>query len=168
MWCDAFDLDLAKIIPAAIVITDRIPPSVVLRTFGHVTDGALNHPSVWHSAHGMTAFFTLGAGRPAPLHYVSFEAVVACTFTEAIRDCWGHDYRIVVDGAEVWDGVEVFRRWVQPLMHHHRGWIPLHPIAVRRLEQQVCASLATATRRIHMVVARHQRQQLTDDVEERA
>jgi hypothetical protein len=158
VWCDDFDLDLARILPAAIAITDRIPASVVLRTFGHAADdGTLNHPAVWHTGHGLTAYFTLGAGRPAPLHCVTFDDVVACTFTDAIRDCWCHDYRIVVDGAEVWDGTDVFHRFMQPLLYHYRGWLPLHDLAVRRLEQQVCVSLAGATRRMHQAITKHAR-----------
>jgi hypothetical protein len=154
VWCDTFDLDLARVLPEAIAIVARIPDRVELRTFGYTTDGRLNHPMVWNTGHGSTAYFTLGSGRPAPPHYVTFDELVTCTFTEAIRDCWVHGYVIVVDGAEIWDGVEATRRWFQPLLYHHRRWIFLSGPALRRIEQQVCASLADATRRLERLVAR--------------
>jgi hypothetical protein len=46
---------------------------------------------------------------------------------------------------------------MQPLLYHYRGWLPLHDLAVRRLEQQVCVSLAGATRRMHQAITKHAR-----------
>lgn len=118
MWCDDFDCDLPKVVPGAReAIGDAA--GIQLCTHGKTTHGRLNHPDVWNSYEGMVAFF--GFRTPAkPPSYVTVAPIVRCTFWEAVRDWWGHDFRMLVEGEEIlpygnW-------RWLEPIMWSTRGW----------------------------------------------
>lgn len=120
MWCDDFDMDLPKVVPAARKALGEIG-DLELHTYGHVTGGKLNHPSVWNHSLGMVAFF----GRPGrvgkPASYYTNDPLVPCTLWEALRDAWCHNFVLLFENDPVWHGEQawpIFER----LMYHTRGW----------------------------------------------
>ena len=159
MWCDDFDMDLPKVVPDAMPILARVPDSVILRTHGHEYEGKLNHPTCWNTYGGLAAYFTLTPGPVGPVegwrgHGIAPEPCVtnnpidACTFTEAIRECWCHDFMFVCDGTVIWDAQPAFRKLFEPLMYHVRGWRRLDEDRAARLRRQVCVQLTLATERM--------------------
>ncbi len=163
MWCDDFDCDLPKVVPEAMPIVAQIPDSVILRTHSHLTDGKLNHPSCWHTDLGVTAFFTLAGGYTgpslgwsfgsiAPPGYVTDSPIVACTFTEAVRDLWVHDLAMVVDGVLVWDAQKMWSAAFEPLMYHVRGWHTRTDAEAAEYRRRTCASLEVAVRRMQQLI----------------
>ena len=120
MWCDDFDMDLPKVVPEARQALGKIG-DLEIATYGGVTGGKLNHPSVWNHERGMIAFF----GRPGrigkPAAYYTDKQPVPCTLWEALRDAWCHTYVILFEGVPIWDGEQAWRLF-ERLMWHTRGW----------------------------------------------
>jgi hypothetical protein len=158
MWCDAWDGDLYRLVPEARAIVAPVA-EVRLVTNGRMADGALSHPAVWHGDEGMLAWFArtnhepgwTGPGRVAPDVYWTDDPLVACTGEQAVRDCWGHHYAIILVPAwrRIWDMT-------------HQGWILMDLLSDARGIQRLDAG-AIAGRRglvIHSLeaaVARLQR-----------
>ncbi len=119
MWCDHFDGDLYKLIPEAQPIVAAVA-GVQLFTHGAADkDGKLNHPAVWNDYRGMIAFF--GTSTPhKPDAYWTDDPIVTCTAEEAIRDCFAHQYVIIMNRIPVWDGFR-FRNSYMDLLFDHRG-----------------------------------------------
>jgi hypothetical protein len=142
-WSDDFDTDLLRVIPRAADILDQV--TAPLWTYGHVTHGRLNHPSVWGSQHGFTAYFgTDDSGTWKPDSFVSDGQLVQCTWTEVARDAWVHDYLAVVDYEPVWDANRHAGLFLK-LMYDLRGITKLPDGEADRLRGQVLASLIAAT-----------------------
>lgn len=131
MWCDNFDLDLYKVLPEAREVLAPVK-DVKLYTHGRETHGTLNGPSCWNDYSGMIAFFGLLPTHIKPEGFWTDSGVVACTFEEAIRDCWPHSYTmllsIFVPGSgtqcvPIWNnGSPELRTDFQTLMFHTRKW----------------------------------------------
>jgi hypothetical protein len=146
MWCDDFDMDLPRVVPEALPILQRIPDSIVFRTHGHEWGGKLNHPSCWNTYDGLAAFFTLDPTRdPAPSGYMTGDPIVSCTWTEAVRDAWCHDFLLVVDGDAIFDFMRLYRTAFEPLMYHVRGWRQVSPREVFHARRRVVRALTNIT-----------------------
>ena len=156
MWCDDFDLDLSKILPDTPEILGATA-DVRLTTHGGRWAGVLNHPSVWACGRGLQAFF--GFRRPVlPDGYSTDSPIVACSFLEAMRDCWAHHYSIVVEGRLIWNSCELYLDFDR-LMSHERGWRHLSSRGVKRSKARVRNSVRLATLRfgrLHGATLAHQ------------
>lgn len=145
MWCDDFDMDLYKAIPEAKRILEPVK-DIPLFTHGSLTDGKLNHPSVWNGYHGTIAFF--GFENPAKLEgYWTDWPVIQCTFEEAVRDAWPHDYLIIVEREPVWDAFSL-RHQFDDIMWHIRGLDKESLRDIRPAKQKVLTSLASACQKV--------------------
>lgn len=153
MWCDDFDMDLLKVIPDAGKLLESVG-NVTLYTYGHSTDGKLNHPSVWSSYNSMVALF--GFESPdKPDHYVTWDPVVKCTFEEAIRDCWCHRYAIVVGGRHIWNTDTPFMiQDFDIIMGHVRGYAA-DETEFRQAQERVRDSLVRAVNELQALRAFH-------------
>lgn len=124
-WADDFDMDLPKVLPDLDDILGDTA-SMPLWTYGGTSHGRLNHPSVWGNPEGhMDAFFGLSpdtVGKPDS--YYTDDELVECTWREAVRDAWSHNYVIVVADRDVWDAWR-WRSWFTDLMYDLRGVRPL-------------------------------------------
>lgn len=155
MWCDTFDLDLYKVIPQA---RDVLAPlaGVHLYTHAGVHNGEMTHPACWNTNHGMAAFFGFQPTGIKPEAYWTNDAVVLCTFEEAIRDCWLHTYCLTMFAAgrahAIWDSQLVTNEFWD-LMGHVRGYKKIDDAMVKHLQANVLASLAKATHRLRVVMA---------------
>lgn len=111
MWCDSFDGDLLKLVPGAVEVLGETARVQLTTYCDRITDGAIDHPSVWNTHVGLAAFFwTAPEGRPGATWSTSAPEV-ACTFGEAVRDMWVHSGAIVVNRQVVWrPPVRVFTR----------------------------------------------------------
>lgn len=149
MWCDSFDADLLKVIPAAAEALGDTA-GVQLRTYSRTTDGKINLPSCWHTDAGLAAFFwTHPDGRP-PEGYVTDKPEVGCTFLEAVRDEWVHGQVVVVNRQLVWRPPEAL---MMRLMYDLRGWgSPLTDAVRAETRGHVLASLDQAARRLRVAV----------------
>lgn len=146
MWCDSFDIDLYKAVPAAREVLAPVK-DVVLFTHGHLTDEKLNHPSCWHTDHGMAAFFAF-RGEPAPEGYWTDSPVVRCTFEEAVRDLWVHSLVMVVERRLVWDASKLKFQFDR-LMY---GWHKHENADVERAQLDVIESIGDAVNRFRTLV----------------
>lgn len=107
-WSDDFDMDLPKVLPDWKECLGEAA-SIELRTHGGLSHGKLNHPSVWNSPDGMTAFCGLFLDAAKPDLYSTDRPLVSCTFAELVRDVWVHQCLVRVQGIAVID--------TQPLLH---------------------------------------------------
>lgn len=139
MWCDNFDLDLYKVLPEAHEILAPVK-DVKLYTHGRKTHGTLNGPSCWNHYLGLVAFFGFIPTHIKPEAFWTDSGVVACTFEEAVRDCWCHTYAVVLSvflpgrgpssgsghGSHcltIWNNsAPEMRRDFEILMYHTRKW----------------------------------------------
>lgn len=162
MWCERFDGDLYRLVPEARAIVAPVA-GFPLVTNGRLTDGALNHPSVWNHELGMIAWFAetdqapgwTGPGKVAPEVFWTHEPLVACTFEQAVRDCWVHHYAIVLVGTGsmnhaptvIWNTSRM--GWVlTDLLFHARGIRMMEPAAMEERRTIVTTSLAAAVARM--------------------
>jgi hypothetical protein len=146
-WSDDFDTDLLKVVPGAAAVLARAD-GVRLWTYGGTTHDRLNHPCVWGGNHGWSAFFgTHEGGWWLPGSYSPSKPLVECTWTEAVRDAWVHNYLIVVDGVPAWNNPRLNSVFTK-LMYDVRGWTPLPDDELDRMRGNVLASLIAATRQI--------------------
>lgn len=145
-WSDDFDMDLVKVVPN--VIEDLGPYAERrLWTVGHITNGRLNHPTVWNT-HG--AFVWLDEPKLSRDEHgwfniggcVSNSQVVECTWLELLRDQWPHSYAFVLLPNQTFFP-ESPRRHFDNLMYDLRGW--------RKDEE--AAELARKAARIWLVIA---------------
>lgn len=117
-WSDDFDMDLPKVVPGTRDLLGDLA-DLVLFTHGGSTHGRLNHPTVWNTEVGTTAFVGLQCPvKPAP--YVTMDPVVECTLWELVRDAWAHDYYVIFEGDTcIW-----IPQWqiFSELMNYTRGW----------------------------------------------
>lgn len=156
-WSDDFDMDLLKVIPGVEELLGE-SASLSLYTHGHTTFGRLNHPSVWNDYRGPVAFFglhrnaTTGLLGVKPPGYWTDEPIVECTFLEALRDCWPHTYRLVVEGAEVFDSFRLCPAF-EVLMFHIRGWKTVQEQSVERIQERVRRELTLARDRLVGLIA---------------
>jgi hypothetical protein len=142
-WSDDFDTDLLKVIQRAAGVLDQV--TARLWTYGHVSHGRLNHPSVWHTQLGPVAYFgTDTTGGWKPDHLRTDGRLVECTWTEVARDAWVHDYLIVVDYELIWDAHRHAGTFMK-LMYDLRGIRVLPGGEADRLRGEVLASLIAAT-----------------------
>ncbi len=145
MWCDKFDADLYKVVPRAREVIAPVA-DVKLYTFGHLTEGKLNHPATWHGYPTMLAFFGFSPetiGKPDA--YWTDDPVVECTFEEAMRDCWSHDYGILINSFVVWDSLALQTRFYD-LMFHIRGQKVLPEARLEQVQGAVLNSVRRAVR----------------------
>lgn len=145
MWCDKFDADLCRVVPRAREVIAPVA-EVKLYTYGHTTEGKLNGPAVWHGYPTMLAFFGFSPetiGKPE--QYYTDALVVECTFEEAMRDCWSHDYGIVIGGRIVWDSLALQTRFYD-LMFHFRGQKVLTDERLRQVQGAVLSTVVRAVR----------------------
>ena len=99
-WSDTFDGDLFKLVPQA---EDILSPIAHVKCWIHggETLGRLNHPCVWNTFAGLTAYVTLREGcDPRPAGYITRDPLVECTIEELIRDVFVHCCVLRVDGQE--------------------------------------------------------------------
>ncbi len=143
-WSDGFDMDLPAVLPTLDVVLGDTADTP-LWTHGGTTHGRLNHPAVWDAAY----FGTDDTGGWRPDHYYTHHGLVACTWREATRDAWAHQYLLLVDGVAVWDTRSLWPVF-EALMYHRRGW-RTHD-RVPRLQQVVLESVAAATGRLRRVL----------------
>lgn len=155
MWCDNFDLDLYKVIPAA---RDVLAPlaGVHLHTHASVHNGQMNHPACWNTNRGLAAFFGFQPAGIKPEAYWTNDAILACTFEEAIRDCWVHTYCLTIMAAgrfhAIWDSQLVTDEfWA--LMGHVRKYKPLTDEVAQQMREHVLTSLVTALHNFRIVMA---------------
>lgn len=106
-WSDDFDLDLPKLVPGARGLLGDIA-DLSLVTHGHPDrrHGNLNHPCVWNEWVGDTAsvvaFFGFrNSAKPVPNW--TDAPPIRCTAWEAFRDCWPHNFVLMVEMKPVWD-----------------------------------------------------------------
>jgi hypothetical protein len=145
MWCDDFDMDLPKVIPGARNILGSLADTTVW-TYGHLTDGKLNHPTVWNDAIGMVAYF--GFRNPCkPEGCWTRDPLVRCTLWEAFRDLWVHGCVMVLEGRPVLDTHALWPQF-QELMGDLRGWRTLSPSARSWQRRVVRRALVDAVGRI--------------------
>lgn len=146
-WADDFDMDLIKILPQTVDIlgdTADIP----LWTHGRTTNGLLNHPSVWNTHTGPTAYFGLDdSGRWKPRSHYTDQPLMACTWLEAVRDAWPHTYVLCVNRVPVWD-TNALSSVFDSLMADLRGWYTLPANETDKLREQVADSLVEATAKL--------------------
>lgn len=147
MWCEGFDGDLLNVVPGAIVALGDAAEAPLLVN-ARASNGKLNHPSVWN---GAGAFFWT-PGRPEmgrPGGYSTDDPVVACTFGEAVRDCWSHTYLMNVNRQPVWQA-----KWkpFERLMYDARGWTALADAERVLIGQSVRDSLTAAANRLRDVL----------------
>ena len=162
MWCDTFDLDLYKVLPEA---RDILAPvkDVKLYTYGHKTDGLLNHPSVWNHYMGMVAFFGLIPTHVKPEAFYTDDELVSCTFEEAVRDCWPHNYAILLSvfipsrgtkQALLWHtGMPEMKEHFFAIMAETRKWEVNPPRDLVRVRSAVLDSLRMAVSKLQAVLA---------------
>lgn len=153
-WSDDLDMDLLKILPG---LTEQLGDAadIPLWTYGGTSHGGrLNHPAVWHDHVGMVAFFGLdnNSGSWKPANHTTFHDLVECTWLEALRDAWPHQYIAVVDNRPLWDAFRL-RGTYLTLMYDLHGWRKLPPRQADKLRGTVLASVLAATRELTAVVA---------------
>lgn len=119
MWCDDFDMDLPKVLPDALELLGDTA-AVELLTHGHTTHGVLNHPTVWNGDLGLEAYFGFRhTGKPEICW--TRDAIVRCTFWEAMRDAWPHGFVMLVGGRPILDAGRL-RPAFDAIMWQTRGW----------------------------------------------
>lgn len=107
MWYDNFDGDLFKLYPIAKNLIGNLG-AVPLFTHGSHwrEENTLGHPAVWNGYNGMQAFF--GFKTPAkPPSFWTYNPIIACTFEQAVRDAWCHDYILFVEREKIWNAFEL-------------------------------------------------------------
>jgi hypothetical protein len=119
MWCEDCDFDLPKLVPGARDCLGEAA-DVVLWTPGHTTNGLLNHPNMWNTDDGLTAFFAFTPRYPDRFYYTR-DALVRCTFWEAVRDMWVHTGTMAIGRRRILDTEESYKHFAR-LMFHARGW----------------------------------------------
>jgi hypothetical protein len=155
MWCDDFDMDLPKIMPGAMDMIARVAPIPLYTTGNKGKDGRLDHPSCWNTDFGFEAFFRFCPEHPMPAGFCDGgRPVVECTFSEAIRDAWIHDYAIgllwpralrgKMQHQVIWDGMR-YMPYFQVIMGHIRGWHPATEEELATARRIVVWSLSSAT-----------------------
>ncbi|GGM53676.1 hypothetical protein ACFFX1_54745 [Dactylosporangium sucinum] len=150
-WADDFDADLLRVVPRAAGILVQV--TAPLWTYGHTSHGRLNHPSVWASQHGYVAYFgTDNTGTWKPGSFSSNGQLVQCTWTEAARDAWVHNYVIAVDYQPIWDAARLVGTFAK-LMGDVRGRPKLPDVDADRLRGHVLASLIAATGQLQQHIA---------------
>jgi hypothetical protein len=102
-WSDDFDGDLYRLLPE---VEEFVAPAAAIRmwTYSGLTHGRINCPTAWHTARGLTSFFTLVEGRdprPDRRYYVGTDEPVECTGEEFFRDLLSHGHIAVVDNVVV-------------------------------------------------------------------
>lgn len=140
-WSDDFDMDLLKIVPNLRQYLGA-SQNVELFTHGGTSHDRLNHPSCWHSNNGFVAFFGFRDAAKAAFYSTS-APLVSCTFEEAVRDCWPHDYEIIVEGQSVLNGNEFWRDF-EPIMASIRGYGPLSKADLENHVNAVTQRIRTA------------------------
>lgn len=154
MWCDDFDGDLFKLIPDARAILAPIA-QVPLYTHGDTTGDAINHPCVWNSYAGMTAYFGTDLENIKPSAYYTDKPIVPCTVEQAIRDCWVHHFQIAICRRQERPGRSELSYWslldgnrwqnaMMQLLMDARGAMPLEEHNARRLREMVLNMLRSA------------------------
>lgn len=154
-WSDDFDMDLLQLLPD---LPERLgdAANIPLWTYGNTSYGRLNHPSVWNGHYGHEAYFgTDDTGTWKPDGYRShYDQIVACTWLEALRDAWPHNYMIFVDRAVVvWDTIRL-QPTFDKLMYGLRGWRTLADGEADRLKGHLLASVLAATADLRGLLAR--------------
>ena len=116
----------------------------------------MNHPACWNTDRGLAAFFGFQPAGIKPDAYWTREQVVACTFEEAIRDCWTHTYCLTIMAAgrfhAIWDS-QLLHDEFWELMGHVRGYARKDDETVYRVRARVLASLAQSIHRLRVVMA---------------
>ena len=154
MWYDTFDGDLFKLYPLAEKVIGKLG-DVALFTHGSYWKDTrtLGHPSTWNSYHGSVAFF--GFQTPAkPASYWTDNPIVACTFEQALRDAWVHNYIIYVQQQPIWNGFEM-RNTMQKLLFDTRGIFKLDPAEKDAFLLQVDTSILHACWRFDTVAQKY-------------
>lgn len=161
MWCDNFDLDLYKVLPEAQEILAQVA-DVKLYTHGDQKDGALNHPSCWNYYLGMVAFFGFIPTHIKPESFYTDKEVVACTFEQAVRDCWPHNYTVLlsvfVPGqagqiVPIWStGTVEMKNHFYTILKFTRKWGDVPNEEVFRAKSRVLDSLRSAAGRLAAVL----------------
>lgn len=119
-WSDNFDMDLPKIFSGAREILGDLA-DVQMWTGGRPdANGRLNLPACWNMDNGLTAFFGFhNTGRDESYFYCRDR--VRCTAWEAFRDCWAHQFVMVVERRVIWDGSKLWSPF-ETIMWNMRGW----------------------------------------------
>lgn len=120
-WSDDFDMDLLKVLPKTepLLATVERP----LYVHGGESFGRLNHPTVWNSDGGFVSFFSFHPNVPnKPPSYWTSEQIRECTWEEAVRDWWPHQYLLTIDGKSILPGQDQIWPKFQTLMYALRGW----------------------------------------------
>lgn len=147
-WSDDFDVDLLKVIPDLSELLGE-HRETTLFTHGHATFGRLNHPACWNTHAGLAAFFGFtDAAKPAAYH--CDHPLVACTFEEAVRDCWVHDFVMIVENRMVLDGKRFWNDF-QPIMWHLRSRRPLSDVDLNRHIRNVRERIEVACIRLDAI-----------------
>lgn len=162
MWCDDFDADLLKFVPNLADMLGDLA-EVPLWTYGHETDGAINHPTCWATRHGFTAFAWLSPPSHkrderrwlsfGDANYTTSDPLVRCTWLELLRDNWVHELALVVESKlvlhEHWS-----RDCLDLLMADLRGWRRLDVACRGATIGMVERAVRAATERLSAVICR--------------
>jgi hypothetical protein len=119
-WSDDFDMDLPKIFPDARRLMGDLG-DVELVTTGGITNGRLNHPTVWNGDRSMLSFFGFKSPSRPSFYADSREKEVRCTAWEAFRDAWAHNYLIQVERHPIWDTGPLWKHF-ETIMWDVRNW----------------------------------------------
>ena len=129
MCCDQWDFDLLQVLP-------HLPrhlghsANAILYTYGSTwrdpddpnAQETLQSPAVWNDHTGFVALFGFERVGFKPAHYhVGGETLVACTFLEALRVCYGKGYNLYLNNRPLWNTAEL-RGPHQTLLGHVRDW----------------------------------------------
>ncbi len=145
-WSDDFDMDLLKVLPDTEEILGRTA-GVALYTYGHTSYDRLNHPAVWNDYAGTVAFFGTTPSGFKDDCYSPSSGLVECTFLEAVRDAWPHNYRLLINRQQVWD-TERLMPLFDALMYHRRGWRRVADSEEQLLVGRLRKSLSAAVQRL--------------------
>lgn len=150
-WADVFDMDLPRVLPDL----DKLlgdTADVRLWTYGGTSHGRINHPSMWNSEYGMTAYFGLDdSGDWKPVGYITGGDMVECTWREVVRDVWVHQCLVLVNLHPVLNTTRLEREF-WGLMDHRRGIRVQPSLQVLDMVKAVATEVWAASQRLHNLV----------------
>lgn len=154
MWYDSFDGDLFKLYPIAKNLIGNLG-DVPLFTHGSHwrEEKTLGHPAVWNGYDGMQAFFGFKTPAKPPSHWTD-NPIIGCTFEQAVRDAWCHDYILFVEREKIWNAFEL-QTVMMDLLFDARGTHKLSAQAKEERLMLVDASLCRAVLAFDSLAQRH-------------
>lgn len=121
MWCDGFDADLPKVVPAARAALGPVGDLMLQTHAGLASNGMMSHPAVWNTDRGCAAIFWRPGRYAKPSSYYTRDPVVDLTLWEALRDAWVHTYVLLIENVPVFDAYDGHKHF-EVLMWDVRDW----------------------------------------------